>query len=166
MTLSACSTTERGFPMPRSSARISILSGLSEYASCPLCGEYHTEALRRGGLCANCAGVDPSKDRGPCLVCGERDLPLQNHHVAGRRKSDITVPICLNCHSVLSRRQRHNEQDTEIRALLYGALDIALLWWERLDGEQKQACIQWLLDKFFGLISGPPTNVAIRLDKR
>ncbi len=152
--------------MPRSSARISILSGLSEYASCPLCGEYHTEALRRGGLCANCASVDPFKDRGLCIVCGERDLPLQNHHVAGRRKSDITVPTCLNCHSVLSRRQRHSEQDTEIKALLYGALDIALLWWERLDGEQKQACIQWLLDNFFALVSKLNSNFEIRVGAR
>ncbi len=86
--------------------------------------------------------------------------------MAGRRKSDLTIPVCLNCHSVLSRRQRHNEQDTEIKALLYGALDMVLLWWERLDGERKRAYIQLLLDKFFGLISGPPTNVAIRLDKR
>ncbi len=139
---------------------------LPEYASCPRCGEYHIEALRRGGLCANCAYVDPAKGRGPCLVCGGSDLPLQDHHIAGRRKSDVTVPICLNCHSVLSRRQRHNEQDSETKALLYGALAMALLWWERLDGEQKQARIQWLVDKFFVLVSKLNSSFEIRLGAR
>lgn len=76
-----------------------------DYASCTECDEYRQAALRKSaiGLCHNCA--DNAHPRGYCWACKREDLPLERHHLAGRRHANFTVPICLNCHALLSRRQ-------------------------------------------------------------
>lgn len=44
---------------------------------------------------------------GCCVICFESNpLVLEEHHVAGRRNSDITFTVCANHHAILSRMQR------------------------------------------------------------
>jgi hypothetical protein len=81
-------------------------TSLPEYATCTTCGEFFWSALsvQPDGrvLCLNCA--DARHFRGQCCVC-ERIGPLEYHHVASRRqRSDLTEPVCLNCHAVLTER--------------------------------------------------------------
>jgi hypothetical protein len=79
---------------------------LPEYATCTRCGEFFHAALtlQPGDrvLCLNCA--DTRHLRGQCCVC-DRIGPLEYHHVASRRqRPDLTEPVCLNCHAVLTER--------------------------------------------------------------
>jgi hypothetical protein len=39
-------------------------------------------------------------------VCGV-SAPIELHHVAGERQAPDTVPVCLNCHGILSHFQRY-----------------------------------------------------------
>jgi len=42
-----------------------------------------------------------------CVVCGfDNPLALELHHIAGRAYDDELVPVCRNCHRVLSDAQR------------------------------------------------------------
>jgi len=45
---------------------------------------------------------------GCCLICGYNDDPLiiEEHHFAGKHNSNITIPVCPNCHRVLSNKQK------------------------------------------------------------
>lgn len=44
---------------------------------------------------------------GHCCICGIIDpLVLEEHHIAGRKHSDLTLTLCANCHQKLSRKQR------------------------------------------------------------
>jgi hypothetical protein len=45
----------------------------------------------------------PGSD-GLCSVC-VKNHSAEDHHVAGRRHSDLTVPVCRCCHRRLSERQ-------------------------------------------------------------
>ena len=47
-------------------------------------------------------GAPDSKGR--CSVC-EKNRSAEDHHVAGRRHSDLTIPVCRRCHRRLSERQ-------------------------------------------------------------
>lgn len=42
-----------------------------------------------------------------CATCGERRwwVRYEDHHVAGRRFSDLTIRLCLNCHNGISVMQ-------------------------------------------------------------
>jgi cytochrome c553 len=40
-----------------------------------------------------------------CAICERKDGPFEEHHVAGRLNSDLTLTACLRCHSRLSERQ-------------------------------------------------------------
>jgi len=104
-----------------------------EYASCRECGEYADAALRTIGgvcLCANCA--DSHHQHGVCSIC-EQTRPIEAHHIAGRRQVSDTIPVCLNCHRILSQRQYqwHPSWRVQRRPLLFmlqGALDSLYLW--------------------------------------
>lgn len=39
------------------------------------------------------------------MICNQDHLPLEQHHLAGRKHAPETMPVCLNCHAMLSRRQ-------------------------------------------------------------
>jgi hypothetical protein len=42
-----------------------------------------------------------------CLFCGIDDpLVMELHHVAGRAFDDVSVPVCRNCHRILSDQQK------------------------------------------------------------
>jgi len=109
---------------------------LPEYASCEGCGEIHRAALRRtaaGILCANCA--DTRHRRARCVVC-EQEGPVERHHIAGRRQSAETAPVCLTCHAILSRWQYgwHPSWRSAPRPFLFtmqGLLDMMILHTER-----------------------------------
>lgn len=63
------------------------------------CGEHRPAALKRRLLdkqpiCRNCT----SKHRyGLCFICN-RVLPIEQHHIAGRKHTE-TVNLCVNCHA-------------------------------------------------------------------
>jgi hypothetical protein len=110
-----------------------------EYASCA-CGEYHQAALRRlpdGRRCFNC--TDTRHRRGLCLGC-EQSGPLEEHHIGSKRHLPQTIPVCLNCHAILSRwqyRWHPTWRTTEgfCAAVLFsaqGILDIAQLRHDRM----------------------------------
>jgi hypothetical protein len=40
-----------------------------------------------------------------CAICERRDGPFEEHHIAGKLNSDLTVTVCLHCHGRLSERQ-------------------------------------------------------------
>ena len=44
-------------------------------------------------------------DLDQCAICERRDGPFEEHHVAGRLNSDLTVQACGCCHRRLSERQ-------------------------------------------------------------
>lgn len=39
-----------------------------------------------------------------CVVCDSR-IDTQDHHIAGKFNSEVTVPVCERCHTRLSERQ-------------------------------------------------------------
>jgi hypothetical protein len=44
---------------------------------------------------------------GHCIICGNTDPRVfEEHHIAGRKHSDLTVTLCANCHQKISRGQR------------------------------------------------------------
>lgn len=77
----------------------------NQYRSCGNCGEYRKPTLRKNenNLCHNCA--DKTHSHGHCWICRKHDLPIEHHHLAGKKHAEKTVPVCLNCHAMLSRRQ-------------------------------------------------------------
>lgn len=44
-----------------------------------------------------------------CAICGYQTDPknLQFHHIPGRKHGNTMIPVCLNCHATLTRRQMH-----------------------------------------------------------
>ncbi|SFM86979.1 hypothetical protein [Nitrosomonas communis] len=104
---------------------------LADYTSCQQCGEYRKAALRKSaiGLCLNCA--DQKHRKGSCWVCRKNHLPLERHHFAGRKHAALTVPICLNCHALLSRRQYEWPDlwrgEPCVAFLFFGLLDYSVL---------------------------------------
>jgi cytochrome c553 len=40
-----------------------------------------------------------------CAICERKDGPFEEHHIAGKLNSDLTLTACLRCHSRLSERQ-------------------------------------------------------------
>jgi hypothetical protein len=55
---------------------------------------------------------------GCCLLCGYNDNPqiirykiIELHHIAGRQNSNITIPVCPNCHAILSLTQQAWPED-------------------------------------------------------
>lgn len=104
-------------------------SGLPAYPSCAVCGELRHPALHVSGrrvLCFNCS--DGRHRQGLCSQCFTV-APLEDHHPFGRDANrlvackiadtllithqskavglcqDVTEPLCLNCHAVVSARQ-------------------------------------------------------------
>jgi hypothetical protein len=73
--------------------------------NCP-CGEYWMPALKNkllangNPICRNCASTRPT---GKCPICN-KTAALEHHHVYGRTKPK-TIPVCLNCHAVLTSWQ-------------------------------------------------------------
>lgn len=45
---------------------------------------------------------------GCCWICGWSEDPrvIEQHHIARRQNSHITIPICPNCHAILSLGQQ------------------------------------------------------------
>lgn len=43
-----------------------------------------------------------------CIICGEQDpRVIQRHHLLGRRVSDVTGPLCANCHAKITSGQNY-----------------------------------------------------------
>lgn len=86
-------------------------------------------ANRKPIFARNCA--DKTHSRGYCWVCHRDHLPLEKHHLAGRKHASFTVPVCLNCHALLSRRQFEWPDlwrgDQCIAFLIFGFLDYCIL---------------------------------------
>lgn len=59
------------------------------YPVCLECIEYDEQ--RHQELCRN-------EISDCCPLCGYNGLAMQNHHIYGRKNSDITIRICANCH--------------------------------------------------------------------
>ena len=42
-----------------------------------------------------------------CAICGNADWRvIEEHHPAGRKQHKITIPVCANCHKILSDDQK------------------------------------------------------------
>ena len=109
------------------------------YAGCT-CGEYLTDALRRRlkngrPQCMNCA--DTRHNRGLCAVCLQDAVPIENNHIAGRKYSDTVIPVCLNCHAILSQSQREWVGHSHMY-LVCGVQDVLRLMLMR--GQPKAGC--------------------------
>jgi len=125
------------------------------YASCRECGEYADAALRMIGgvcLCLNCA--DAYHRHVVCAIC-TRYAASEQHHVATRGQNALTIPVCLNCHAILSRRQYQwcpawRLGPPESRPLLYlvqGVLDVVTVWCERSPVADQSADLTRLLGR-------------------
>jgi hypothetical protein len=108
-----------------------------DYLVCIRCDEYDDAALRvinSTPLCRNCRSTRATKRI--CSICRKR-APFERHHVASKRQvPTLTVPICLNCHAILSYRQagwdpRWKTQSRPVWFLLEGLSDVLELWLER-----------------------------------
>ena len=44
-------------------------------------------------------------DSDQCAICERKDGPFEEHHVAGRLNSELSISACLRCHTHLSERQ-------------------------------------------------------------
>ncbi len=75
---------------------------------------------------------------GMCVLCGYDADPtiLEIHHIAGKHNSDIGIPVCPNCHRILSRNQmgwdkawvsNSNPSSKKIAFLLRGLADTLIL---------------------------------------
>lgn len=104
----------------------------NHYRSCHQCGEYRKPALRKkeSNLCHNCA--DKTHSHGHCWICRKVDLPIEDHHLAGKKHASRTIPVCLNCHAMLSRRQYQWPDlwrgDPCVGFLLIGFMDYCALY--------------------------------------
>ncbi len=77
---------------------------------------------------------------GLCLTCGV-SADLEAHHVAGRQNSPLVVPVCVDCHRILSNWQlsagielAHDAPRTDLdrtRALVVGAAHLLQLFAQR-----------------------------------
>lgn len=75
---------------------------------CPECGEYrHACFEKQQELCRNCQHAEREKTY--CVCCG-LVAPYEIHHIIpqsiqfGYISAKSTVPVCLNCHSVLTKK--------------------------------------------------------------
>ena len=63
--------------------------------------------------------------------------PLENHHVASKRQCHwLTIPVCLDCHHDLSRRQYRwavnwHKEKRPIYCITQGVADCMAVWYER-----------------------------------
>lgn len=110
---------------------------LPEYAACTRCGEYAASALRvmdGQAVCHNCA--DATHRHRHCAICW-RMAPSEQHHVASKRQHPtLTLPVCLNCHAILSQRQYNwppawRSEAHKLRCVIQGVYDVLCLWLER-----------------------------------
>ncbi len=72
-----------------------------------------------------------------CVICFDcNPLVLEEHHVAGKNNSDLTITVCANHHAILSRMQRSwderwlhrsNSQNVKETFLLRGLSDVLRL---------------------------------------
>jgi RecJ-like exonuclease len=73
------------------------------FAEC-YCGEINSVALVRrksdnGIVCANCEARERARPEAMCARC-KQVAPFERHHIHGRRNSDETENLCLNCHRI------------------------------------------------------------------
>jgi hypothetical protein len=60
-----------------------------------------------------------------CVVCGFDDpVALELHHIAGRPYGDQLVPVCRNCHRLLSDAQKdhpepQNQPPSELESIVH-----------------------------------------------
>ena len=90
----------------RSLARVAASSGSEAMVLCandrkkarPISEQAREKRL---GRLARDGYRDPS-----CFLCGERDLrTLELHHLSGKANSSLVMPLCRNCHDVISDGQ-------------------------------------------------------------
>jgi len=61
---------------------------------------------------------------GFCWICGELDVRiLQNHHILGRKNSDLMVSLCANDHE----KYRHQKPDIHVR-LIFKAIENGVMF--------------------------------------
>ena len=108
-----------------------------------------------------------------CLSCGCRDIEalfavsvsdlhgwfLERHHL-GKHPSDFTIPLCRNCHAVLTdwqedwdKRLRHPKTPLErLATLLQGLVDWLVQQAQKLTelAARLQAWVRWLLGGMVG----------------
>jgi hypothetical protein len=108
-----------------------------DYVLCARCDEYDDAALsiiHRVPLCRNCQSTRATMRI--CSICA-RWAPSERHHIASKRQMPtLTLPVCLNCHAILSQMQtrwdpRWKTESRPLWFLLEGLCDVLVLWLER-----------------------------------
>ncbi len=73
------------------------------FACCMSCDEINSAALMRRGnkfICGNCEARERGRPTKICVRC-HKDNPYENNHVRGRKISDETEVLCINCHRIV-----------------------------------------------------------------
>ena len=88
------------------------------------------DLIDKGSYCHTCGNfIDPMVMRNPRSY-------FNNHHISGRKNSDITIPICPNCHAKLTLNQKSwdkrwiekdNPPNIVFAIMLRGISDILIL---------------------------------------
>jgi hypothetical protein len=82
----------------RNGARPSYL-----FSKCMSCNERNPSALMRRGegfVCGVCEAKERGRPERICERCGE-NVPFEDHHIFGKRVSDETEILCINCHRIV-----------------------------------------------------------------
>lgn len=88
------------------------------------------DIIDKGSYCHTCGNyIDPMIMRNPQSY-------FNNHHIGGRNNSDITIPVCPNCHAILTLNQKSwdkrwiekgNSPNITFAIMLQGISDLLIL---------------------------------------
>lgn len=84
--------------------------------TCEWCGDEFRSRGNNAKLCENCRKMKRTKlgsnwiHATMCICCGELNplflLTGDGHHILGKDNSEITIPICANCHECTKPREQ------------------------------------------------------------
>jgi len=81
---------------------------------CEFCGEEYLSRNPFAKYCKKCKDIlsfcKAWEGASICICCGELNpffqLHISGHHLFGRDNSDVSIPICANCHELTRNRNR------------------------------------------------------------
>lgn len=105
---------------------------------CHVCGERRYAALlKNNSICRNCHARSCKRRRTYCVIC-KGIHPFEMHHIIPQMLhsphliAQCTVPLCLNCHTVLTRRYDElilTKSHTQNHYTIEDHMDYAFILW-------------------------------------